>query len=245
MSEKLFLSIVIPAYNEEENIASTLEEISEYLENRDFSYELIVADDGSSDPTVEKAEPFEGKLKGFRIIRSAPNKGKGYVLRKAMLQANGEYIMFMDADNSTSIKELDKFLPFFGDDFNLYIASRRLPGAEVEVPFIRRFMGNVYLFLAEVVLGLRVSDINCGFKIFEQTAARDVFSRQIMNDWSFDAEVLYLCKKQGYRIKEVSVKWVHKDTSKVKPLQDAVKSFISLARIKANDIKGLYPARKT
>ncbi|MEA3488879.1 MAG: dolichyl-phosphate beta-glucosyltransferase [Candidatus Omnitrophota bacterium] len=240
MAEKVFLSVVIPAYNEEENIASTLSEISEHLKGKDFSYEVVLADDGSTDDTLGKARSFEDRLAAFRTIESSPNRGKGYVLRKAMLKADGDYVLFMDADNSTSIRELDKFLPYFGGGYDIFIASRRIPGAEVEVPVRRKLMGNVYIFLAKAILGIRVSDINCGFKVFRRKVAGDVFSRQTMNDWSFDAEILYLCKKRGYRVKEVSVKWVHKDTSKVKPFRDAFRSFMGLMKIKMNALNGRY-----
>jgi len=240
MRQDSSISVVIPAYNEESNISGTLTEVHGYLSGKGLDYEVIVVDDGSTDGTLFRARGFEGNIPGFRVIESSPNRGKGYVLRKAMLRASGDRILFMDADNSTSIKELEKFIPVLDKEADVYIASRRIPGAEVEVPFIRRVMGTVYIYLAEIILGIRVSDINCGFKIFSRKAAHDVFQEQVMDDWSFDAEVLYLCKKKGYDVKEVPVTWEHKDTSKVKPFRDAVKSFASLVRIKMNDIRGVY-----
>ncbi len=240
MEENTFLSIVIPAFNEEENIFSTLVEISEYLSSKNFRYEIIIVDDGSRDRTVDEANKCAARFSDFRIIQSSPNMGKGYVLRKGMLKASGKYVMFMDADNSTSIKELDKFLPFFGEGFDIYIASRRIAGANVEVPFSRRFMGSVYIFFSRVILGVSVSDLNCGFKVFRASAAKEVFSKQIMNDWSFDSEIFFLAKKKDFRIKEIPVSWVHKATSKVKPLRDAVSSFVSLVKIRKNDRDGKY-----
>lgn len=236
----IFLSIVIPAYNEEANISDTLSEVSEYLRGRDFSYEVIVIDDGSEDGTVKKAGAFKERLDNFRIIESMPNRGKGYVLRRAILQAEGGYVMFMDADNSTSIHEINKFLPILGNGLDVYIASRRLPGSEAKVPVSRKIMGNIYIFLARMILGIEAGDLNCGFKVFKREAARKVFSRQVMNNWSFDAEILYLCKKHGYRIKEVPVKWVHKTTSKVRPLRDGILSLLSLVKIELNAVTGKY-----
>ncbi len=240
MSDSVKLSIIIPAYKEEANISSTLVSVSEYLGKKDLSCEVIVVDDGSTDSTVSKALDFRGKLPNFRVIESKPNRGKGYVLKKAMLEAEGEWLMFMDADSSVLVSELDNFLPALTEEYDIYIASRRIPGSDVDMPLKRELFGKIYIALARVVLGLKVSDINCGFKLFSRRAARDAFSRQTMNDWSYDAEVLHIANKAGYKIKEIPVKWVYKDTSKVSPLRDGIKSFWSLLRIKSNELSGKY-----
>lgn len=240
MKNNVYLSVIIPAYNEETNIAGTLVDIAEYLGKKDFTYDITVIDDGSSDNTIKKAWEVAAKLPGLRVIKSSPNRGKGYVVKKGVLGADGDYVMFMDADNSTSIRELDSFLPQLKEGFDVYIASRRVPGSDVKSSLERRLMGAVYIIFARLILGIKVNDINCGFKLFKKSAAKNTFSRQIMDDWSFDAEVLYLCGKNGYRVKEIPVKWVHKDTSKVRPLRDGINSFISLMRIRMNDIKGKY-----
>jgi len=240
MFENVKLSIIIPAYKEEENISGTLSSITEYLRGKDLLCEVILIDDGSTDSTVSKAHDFAGKLPHFRVIESTPNMGKGFVLRKAMLEASGEWLMFMDADSSVLVSELDDFLPLLNEEYDIYIASRRIAGSDVDMPLKRELFGKIYIILARIVLGLKVSDINCGFKLFSRRAARDVFSRQIMNDWSYDAEVLNLANKSGYKIKEIPVKWVYKDTSKVSPLRDGIKSFWSLIRIKSNELSGKY-----
>jgi glycosyltransferase involved in cell wall biosynthesis len=240
MPEDVFLSIIVPAYNEEKNVSDTLSEMSKYLKGKDFNYEVIVIDDGSSDSTVQKASRFTNDLKNFKIIESTPNKGKGYVLKKAMLQAGGEFVMFMDADSSVSIKELENFLPLLKGDSDVYIASRRIPGAKVSVPFKREILGKIYLTLAKMFLGINVNDVNCGFKVFKREAAKNIFSRQVMNDWSFDAEDLFLAAKFGYKVKEIPVEWVYKSTSKVRPLRDGVNSFLSLVRIRLSEFKGNY-----
>lgn len=240
MEQTPYLSVVIPTYNESVNIISTLNEIQDYLKSKDFSYEVIVVDDGSTDDTVKKTQALKGEMKDLTIIESVPNKGKGFVLRRGMLEAQGDYVMFMDADNSTSINELEKIIPKFRADCDVCIASRRVPGADVKVPISRRVLGNFYILLSRIILGLKVSDINCGFKVFEREAAREAFSKQIMDDWSFDAEVLFLLNKRGREIQEIPVKWVHKDTSKVRPIIDGINSFTSLLRIKLNDMKGVY-----
>jgi dolichyl-phosphate beta-glucosyltransferase len=236
----MYLSIVIPAYNEEKNIGETPSEIETYLSNKEFTREVILIDDGSIDWTVLKAKEFDSRIAGLKIIESKPNHGKGYVIRKAMLEAEGEYILFMDADNSTSIKELEKFLPVLSDKFAVYIASRRISGSSVNVPLMRRALGFVYILMARIILGIGVSDINCGFKVYTRTASQTVFKKQLMNDWSFDAENLFTARKCGYKVKEIPVEWKHKYTSKVKPIRDGLKSFWSLVKIRLNDISGKY-----
>ena len=242
MKETVQLSIIIPAYNEEENISSTLSEISEYLNKKNFPCEVIVIDDGSKDKTVEKALGLKENLPNLRVIESKPNRGKGYVVRKAMLQADGDYLMFMDADNSTSIKELDKFLPHLKEGYDVVIGSRRLKGSEIVVPesALRILLGNIYILLSKIFIGVKASDFNCGFKAYRKEAAKKIFSLQRMDDWSFDTELLFIITKFGFKIKEVPVKWAHKFTSKVKPFSAGINSFISLVKIKKNDLAGVY-----
>jgi len=206
----VFLSIIIPTYNEEVNIATTLQDISEYLRNKNFIYELIISDDGSTDDTVNISEGFKGELSSFKVIGDVQNRGKGYAVRKGIESAVGEYILFMDADNSTRICEFDKFEPVLNGDYDIITATRRVPGAEAEVSMSRRILGTVYVFLSWLILGLKVSDPNCGFKIFKIRAARKLFSKQVMNDWSFDAEVFFLSRKSKFMIKEIPVTWIHK-----------------------------------
>lgn len=238
MSEKIFLTVIIPAYNEEKNIESTLKEIAGYLNKKAFSHEIIIVDDGSCDNTSEFAKRTSSLFGDFKIIKNEPNKGKGYSVKRAMLEAKGEYALFMDADNSTSIYEFDKFLPYLNENYDVVIASRRLKGSKVEEPqpLLRAKMGQFYILLSKIMLRLNVSDFNCGFKVYNTKSTRRMFELQKMNDWSFDAELLFLINKYDLKLKEAPVRWVHKSGSKVRPIKDAIKSFMSILRIKMNDI---------
>ncbi len=246
MEKDIFLSIIIPAYNEGSNISDTLSEIREYVSARDFNCEVIVADDGSVDDTVAKARRFGNGPFHLNIIESRPNRGKGYILKKAMLASKGRYAMCMDGDSATSIYELDKFFPCLDQGCEIVIGSRRLRDSDVTVsePPLRIFLGRIYLLLSKTILGLKVSDVNCGFKMFTGKAAKKLFSLQRMNDWSLDAELLFLARRSGMKLKEVPVRWAHNQgTSKVRPLKAGIESFLSLLKIRMNGFRGLYGAR--
>jgi dolichyl-phosphate beta-glucosyltransferase len=242
MDENIFLTVIIPAYNEEDHIEGTLLEISGYLKDKDFSCEIIVIDDGSCDKTADLSRSMSPLFKNFMFLKNDHNRGKGYSVKKGIFAARGKYALFMDADNSTSIYEFDKFLPCLNEGYDAVIASRRLKDSLVEEPqpLLRAKMGKFYIFLSRLMLGLNASDFNCGFKVYKIESSRVIFSLQKMDDWSFDVELLFLLKKYGLKIKEVPIRWVHKTGSKVKPVKDAVKSFVSLVKIKLNDMRHKY-----
>lgn len=242
MHEGIFLSVVIPAFNEEENISGTIKEVTAHLEGKDFAYEVIVVDDGSTDATVRKARESGAGTANFKVIENARNRGKGAVVKDGMLVSEGEYRLFMDADNSTSIRELDKLMSGGMEGVDISIASRRIKGSHVEMPFKRAFLGIFFIIIAKIILGIKVNDFNCGFKLFRKEAAKDIFRYQSRNDWSFDAEVLFIAQKRGYRIREIPVDWVYKPTSKVRPLRDGINTIKSLFEIKIRELKGFYPS---
>lgn len=242
MAGDIFLTVIIPAYNEEKNVKGTLIEIAEYLKKKKFSYEVIVVDDGSIDSTAPFAQSVSGIFLNFKLLKNEINKGKGHAVKRGISDARGEYALFMDADNSTSIDELDKFLPYLEEGYDVAIASRRLKDSVVEEPqpLLRSKMGQFYILLSRLILKLNLSDFNCGFKVYNIKSSRFIFDLQTMNDWSFDVELLFLINKYGLRLKEIPVRWVHKSGSKVRPVKDALKSFISVLRIKLNDMKHRY-----
>ncbi|MFH1644937.1 MAG: dolichyl-phosphate beta-glucosyltransferase [Candidatus Omnitrophota bacterium] len=238
----IYLSILIPAYNEEQNISSTLQDIYKYLATKDFTYEILVVDDGSTDKTVELVSPFRNKFQNIEVLKNDKNFGKGYSIKKGMLTAKGELILFMDADNATRIHELDKFLPKAKEGNDVIIASRRIPGAEItsSQPICRIILGNIYILLSKIILGASVNDYNCGFKLYTSKSAKLLFPKLTRNDWSFDSELIYLIKKFKLKLKEVPVKWEDKRTSKVKPFKDGIKSLVSLIIIRIQAIRKMY-----
>lgn len=236
-----YLSVVIPAYNEANNLLSTLQEITAYLTGKHLDYEIIVVDDGSVDETFKIVSEAAIILKSVIPLKNPANRGKGYAVKKGMLAAKGKLVLFMDADNSTRIDQLEKLIPVIDNGYDIAIASRRIPGAEVKrQPLHRHILGYIYILLSKLILGTTVKDYNCGFKLFKQDIVKKIFSRITRDDWSFDSELIFLAAKSNYKIKEIPVKWEDKRTSKVKPLRDGIKSFLSLIKIKQQALMDVY-----
>ena len=235
----VFINIVIPVYNEQHRIHSFLASVIEYLLQKDFSYEILIVDDGSTDETVTTVKSIlNKKLPGkYRLVQQPVNLGKGAAIQKGMLEADGEYIFFIDADGSTAIKEIDSFIPHFSDDFDIYIATRRF---KQKAPIKRKFFGYGYIMLANLLLQLGVYDITCGFKCYKRTCAQKIFPRQKLHNWSFDAENIFIARKDGLQIKEIPVNWEHTPGSKVKVLKNIFVCGIDLLRIRLNNMRGLY-----
>lgn len=234
-----FISIVIPVYNEENRIKSFLFSVIEYVSKKDFSYEIVIANDGSVDRTVEITEALlKERLPGkYRILNLPVNRGKGAVIREGMPSARGEYIFFIDADGSTSIAEIDNFTKQFDPEYDVYIAIRTI---KHKAPFKRKFFGYGYIYLANFLLQLNISDFTCGFKCYTRKSAQAIFSRQRLNNWSFDAEDIFIAKKYGFKIKEIPVYWQHVGGSKVKVFKNIIVCGLDLLHIRYNYLKGLY-----
>jgi dolichyl-phosphate beta-glucosyltransferase len=238
-SHSIRISIVIPVYNEEHRISSFLASVTGYLQKKDFPYEIVFVDDGSTDKTVATIKQILDKeLPGtFKVVQLPVNAGKGAAIRKGMLEADGEHVFFLDADGSTSIEEIDRFIPSFTEDMDIYIAQRTL---KQKAPFKRKFFGYGYIIFTNLLLGLDVKDITCGFKCYRKGCIQTIFSRQRLDNWSFDAENIFTARKHGYRIKEIQVKWEHTPGSKVKVFKNVIVCGLDLLRIRLNDLKGLY-----
>lgn len=240
--DRIYLSLVIPAYNEERRIAESLKRILQFLEAQHYTSEVIIVDDGSQDQTVEVVRKIGQGRDQVRIWQNGRNLGKGGAVRSAMIQARGEYLFFTDADLSVPIETISPFLTKLQEGFDLAIGTRAKPGAIVEVhqPIYREFMGKIYTFLSNLILGLNISDFTCGWKGFCRKVAIDLFSQQRLTGWSFDSELLFLAKLKNYSVIEIPVMWRNDRATKVRLWRDVVTSFLDLIRIRAYHYLGRY-----
>lgn len=216
--EKPHLSVIIPAYKEGERIGDNLLEIDHFLKGKSYTYEIIVIVDGSPDNTAEIARNYAMRIPHLRIIDNKENHGKGFVVRQGLLEAKGEYRLFLDADGSTSISHLDAFLPQFAEGYDLVIGSRDIEGAFIQVhqPRHREFMGNAGNWLIRIVLGLwSYPDTQCGFKMLSEKAAEQIARRMVVDRFGFDFELIILGEKLGFKIKQMPVRWMNEAGSTV------------------------------
>lgn len=237
-----FLSLIIPAYNEEKRLLPTLERVCEYLSTKDFPYEIVVVDDGSTDNTLQITKSIANNNNHINVLSNERNSGKGYSVRRGMLSARGEYVFFTDADLSTPIEEIEKCLPYLVNGYDVVIGSRSMPGADIIVhqPWYREKMGKIFNFMVNVVLLRGIVDTQCGFKGFKRDVAKKVFSRCRIDGFSFDVEALYLSRKFDYKIKELPIRWENSTLSKVSPVKHSIQMFKDLLGIKMKDLQGYY-----
>ena len=240
LTQAPFLSIVIPAYNEAQRIVPTIGAIASYVSGLGFDWELIIADDGSKDATVEIVEALG--FVNLRVLKTQRNGGKGSAVRRGMLAAAGQYVLFDDADNSTPIEELTKLLtPLQSGGYDIAIGSRAADGAqESNRSLLRRIMSGGLRWMVRRVLRMGVRDTQCGFKLFTHDAAKRLYQAQTLMGFSFDLEILYLAAKLHYKVAEVPVAWVDAPGSKVDTRKEAQRFLRDLSRIVLNDLKGVY-----
>ena len=242
MSE-LYLSVIIPAYNEEKRLPKTLEEIDKYLSRQNYDYEILVVNDGSKDKTAEVVTGLTGVIKNLRLFDNKINQGKGAVVRQGMLEAKGDFRLFTDADNSTSIDQIEKMWIEFKNGYDIIIGSRDVKGAVLDPPqpFLRNvILGQSFKLFRKFIVGLwGIQDTQCGFKCFTKKAAENIFPKCKINRFAFDPEILIIAKKMSYKIKEIPVYWRNDPESKVKP-KWMVNMAVDLLKIRFNLIKGMY-----
>jgi dolichyl-phosphate beta-glucosyltransferase len=240
--DQIFLSVIIPAYNEEKRLPKTLKDIYEYLKGQNYSFEILVVSDGSTDRTCELVEEMKKEIENLEIICETINRGKGYAVRSGMLKAKGEYRLFTDADNSTPIKEIEKMWAEFERGADVVIGSREIKGAILDPPqpLYRRFLGEGFKLLRKIIVGLwEIQDTQCGFKCFRAEVVEKIFPKCKIDRFAFDPEILILAKKAGYKIKEIPVYWRNDPDSKVK-LKSIFNMAKDLLRIRINLILGKY-----
>ena len=239
-----FYSIVIPAYNESGRLGATLDRILSYVHAQGWEAEVIVVNDGSRDNTAEIARTFAAKDPAVRLVENPGNRGKGYSVRNGMLHARGRIVLFSDADLSSPIEEAPKLFKALEAGADIAIGSRWLR-AETQTqrqPLHRQLFGRIFNLLLRIVLGLQFKDTQCGFKAFKQSAVQAIFPLQKIERWGFDPEILFLARKLGFQVKEVSVAWAHRDGTSINPLVDGSRMFLEMLHIRWNDLMGKYDA---
>ena len=239
----MYLSVIIPAYNEEKRLPKTLEAIDDYLRKQSYDYEILVVNDGSKDATAEAVRGMSSVIKNLKLIDNKINQGKGAVVRQGMLQAHGDFRLFTDADNSTSIGQIEKMWPEFEKGFDIVVGSRDVKSAVLDPPqpFLRQIiLGEGFKLYRKFIIGLwEIQDTQCGFKCFKKEAAENIFPKCKIDRFAFDPEILVVAKKLDYKIKEVPIYWKNDLESKVKP-SSMVKMAIDLLKIRWNLIKSIY-----
>lgn len=251
-ANEIFLSIVIPAYNEEKRIGKSLEKIFNYLKGQSYRYEVIVSDDGSKDSTKEIVRKTQESWPELQLLENK-HKGKAPAVISGIKHSNGRNILFTDVDLSVAIEEVGRMLVWTSEHgYDVAIASREGEGANrVDEPASRHFLGRVFNVLVQLVVLPGINDTQCGFKLFSQKSASEIFKRtKLYSDNSeeisgakvsgFDVEILYIAKKLGYKIKEVPVTWVYKDESKVHSIKDSYYNFMDVMRVRWFSLTGQY-----
>jgi glycosyltransferase involved in cell wall biosynthesis len=234
-----FLSIIIPARNEEIRLPRALGQVFAFLEKQTYTSEVLVVENGSQDRTLAMAREFTGSFPGLRILHE-DLPGKGRAVRRGVLEANGQYRMIADADFSMPVDQINRFLPPLCTS-DISIASREAPGARrYNEPGFRHLTGRVYNFWIRSLVLPGLQDTQCGFKCFRDDVAEDIFPRQTLTGWSFDVELLAIARRQGWSIVEIGIPWYYNPGSKINVLHDSSRMFFDLLQIRRNLRRGRY-----
>lgn len=235
-----FLSIIIPAYNEEQRLPDTLERVCSFLAGQTYTAEVLVVENGSTDRTFEIAHEFAQRYSQLRVLQE-DGRGKGLAVRAGMLEAGGEYRFMCDADLSMPIAEVNRFLPPILSDFDIAIGSREAPGAvRYDEPQYRHLGGRAVNSMIRLLALPGLQDTQCGFKCFRAPVAEELFRSQTLMGWSFDIELLYVARAHNYRIVEIPIPWYFNPESKLNVVQDAVKMGVDIFTIHYNAWRGMY-----
>jgi glycosyltransferase involved in cell wall biosynthesis len=235
-----FLSIVIPAHNEEQRLPVTLQKIAIFASAQPYSIEVVVVENGSQDRTAELARSFQPHMPYLRVLQEA-QAGKGLAVRRGMLDAGGDYRFICDADLSMPIEEVNAFIPPQLPQVDVAIASREAPGAvRIDEPPFRHLTGRVFNTIVRWIALPGLQDTQCGFKCFSARVAQDVFTRQTLNGWAFDVEVLFIARRRGYRVVEIPIHWYFDCHSQIHVFKDTWRMLRELVLIRRNAARGLY-----
>lgn len=238
----VFLSVIIPAHNEESRLPDTLEQVFRFLEGQSFRSEVIVVENGSTDKTFAVAQNFAKSHENIRVIQSG--RGKGAAVKRGMLEARGEYRFMCDADLSMPVEEIAKFIPPTLNDFEIAIASREAKGSvRYDEPRYRHIGGRGINYIIQVLILPGLNDTQCGFKSFRANVAEDIFKLQTLDGWSFDIELLYIARRRKYRVREIPIDWYYHPETKVSAVRDALRMIGDIFRIHANRWRGHYETR--
>lgn len=239
-----YLSIVIPAYNEEKRLPSSLQAVAAFVSKQDFPIEVIVVDNNSKDRTGAIIEEFAAEFPFIKRLFES-TQGKGAAVRSGMLAARGRYRFFADADFSMPVEETTKFLPPQLDHYDIAIGSRESPGAvRYDEPWHRHLMGRVFNTIVRWFAVPHLQDTQCGFKMFRAEVAEDLFPLQTLDGWGFDVEILYAAHQRGYHIVEVPIHWYFKPTDHIHPLRDSLAMFAEVFKIRRKGRSGQYRRMK-
>lgn len=248
---KPFLSVVIPSYNEMKNMQrGVLDEVLEYLKKQSYSWELILSDDGSTDGTAEALDEFAKQDKKIKVLHNV-HAGKAPTVKSGMLEAEGEWRLFTDFDQSTPIQDVEKLLKYAKDGYDIVIGSREIVGAKRDQEAIHRhIMGWGFNIFVRILAVPGVLDTQCGFKLFSEKATEDLYNslfvygtmeeRKDAFTGAFDVELLYLGLKKGYKLKEVPIHWKAHESDRVSPIKDSLRMLRDIIRIRLADIAGKY-----
>lgn len=234
-----FLSIIIPAYNEESRLPHTLAQVFSFLKKQNYTSEVIVVENGSNDNTYTLAQELTTTYSTLRVLHNE-EAGKGRAVQRGMLEAKGEYRIFCDADLSMPAEELVRFIPPHNET-DIVIASREVDGSvRYDEPHLRHLTGRVFNMLIRTFALPEIHDTQCGFKGFRADIAEDLFSRQTITGWAFDVEILYIAKLRGYQVVELPIPWYYRDESKISVLRDSWRMFLDILNIRKKARQGAY-----
>jgi dolichyl-phosphate beta-glucosyltransferase len=240
----IFLSIIIPAFNEEHRLPDTLEKVLMYLQAQPYRSEIVVVDNASWDNTYLIAKTFAKKHDSEELpvhVLQEPQQGKGCAVKQGMLATHGEYRFMCDADLSMPVTEINRFLPSRLHDFDIAIASREAPGAvRYDEPAYRHMVGRIFNRLIKVLVLPGLNDTQCGFKCFTGSVAEELFPYMTITGWSFDVEILYIARQRGYRIVEIPIPWYYNPYSHISVARDSFQMAMDILRIRLNDLKKEY-----